>query len=273
MKLYNIVLGLMNHNSKHPCYICKTYKNPDGTWAIADKRTLKNLLEDHELWKESNESRAFLKNYNNVQNPPLFKGENLQNKPLFAILPIPGLHCIKLGGVNLLFKHLGEAVKLESFLKKHGLIMEGYHGGQYIGPDWGKLDDLEEEVKTQDPSKVVFIDAMRDLKEVYRIAHTKDVDPNHREIVKKFENSVMILHKEYKVPITPKLHIIIDHLPEFFDYTGKTLRKRTDQTVESTHSKFDKFVKIHNYQVRDVKSDKVGENLLKAVKHFNSYNL
>merc|ERR1719186_816507 len=114
---------------------------------------------------------------------------------------------------------------------------------------------------------------MTDLKEVYRIAHTKDVDPNHREIVKKFENSVMILHKEYKVPITPKLHIIIDHSPEFFDYTGKTLRKRTDQTVESTHSKFDKFVKIHNYQVRDVKSDKAGENLLKAVKHFNSYNL
>ena len=114
---------------------------------------------------------------------------------------------------------------------------------------------------------------MRDLKEVYRIAHTKDVDPNHREIVKKFENSVMILHKEYQVPITPKLHIIFEHLPEFFEYTGKTLRKRTDQTVESTHSKFDKFVKIHNYQVRDVESDKAGENLLKAVKHFNSYNL
>ena len=90
-----------------PCYICKTYKNPDGTWAIAEKRTLQNLLEDHELWKESEESRAFLKNYNNVQNPPLFTNEKLQNTLLFKILPIPGLHCIKLGGVNLLFKHLG----------------------------------------------------------------------------------------------------------------------------------------------------------------------
>ena len=27
------------------------------------------------------------------------------------------------------------------------------------------------------------------------------------------------------------------------------------------------------YQVRDVESDKAGENLLRAVKHFNSYNL
>ena len=120
---------------------------------------------------------------------------------------------------------------LESFLKKHCLIIEGYHGGQYIGPDCdkilSKLDDLKEEVQKQDPSKVV----------------------------------------------TPKLHIIIEQLPEFFEYTGKTLRKRTDQTVQASHSKFNKFVINHNYLVRDVESDKAGDHLLKAVKHFNSYNL
>ena len=43
--------------------------------------------------------------------------------------------------------------------------------------------------------------------------------------------------------------------------------------MEATHSKFDKFIKVHNYQVRNVESSKAGENLLKAVKHFNSYNL
>ena len=43
--------------------------------------------------------------------------------------------------------------------------------------------------------------------------------------------------------------------------------------VEATHSKFDKFIKVHNYQVRNVESNKAGEHLLKAVKHFNSYNL
>ena len=39
---------------------------------------------------------------------------------------------------HLSFKHL-EAVMLESFLKKHWLIMEGYQGGQYIGPDCDKI--------------------------------------------------------------------------------------------------------------------------------------
>ena len=124
-----------------------------------------------------------------LQNLPLFKSEKIQNTPLFKILPIPGLHCIKLGGVNLLFKHLGEAVKLENFQKIHSLIQEDFHGGHYVGPDCdkilSKLDDLEDEVKIQDPSTVPFVDALRDLKEVYRISHTKNVDPNHREIIKK----------------------------------------------------------------------------------------
>ena len=43
--------------------------------------------------------------------------------------------------------------------------------------------------------------------------------------------------------------------------------------MEATHSKFDNFIMAHNYKIRDVESEKAGEYLLKAVKHFNSYNL
>ena len=91
--------------------------------------------------------------------------------------------------------------------------------------------------------------------------------------MEKLENSIMKLHSDFKVPITPKLHIIFEHLPEYFELTGKTLRKKTDQTVEVTHAKLDKFIKAHNYQIRDVTSEKAGEFLLRAIKHFNSYNL
>ena len=114
---------------------------------------------------------------------------------------------------------------------------------------------------------------LRDLKSVYKISHQKEVDPNHREIVKKLEISVIKLHNQFKVPITPKLHIVFEHLPEYFEMTGKTLRKKTDQTVEATHSKLDKFIRSHNYQIRDVESEKAGKYLLRAIKHFNRYNL
>ena len=113
----------------------------------------------------------------------------------------------------------------------------------------------------------------RDLKSVYEISHEKEVNPNHREIINKFEMSMMKLHEKFAVPITPKLHIVFEHLSEYFEMSGKTLRKKTDQTVEATHSKFDNFIRAHNYKIRDVESEKAGEYLLKAVKHFNSYNL
>ena len=107
----------------------------------------------------------------------------------------------------------------------------------------------------------------------YEISHQKEVNPNHREIINKFEMSMMKLHEKFAVPITPKLHIVFEHLSEYFEMSGKTLRKKTDQTVEATHSKFDNFIRAHNYKIRDVESEKAGEYLLKAVKHFNSYNL
>ena len=132
---------------------------------------------------------------------------------------------------------------------------------------------LEREVLLQDPESVIFVQALRDLKDVNTLAHAQTLDPNYRDIVMKLENSVNQLHEQFKMPITPKLHIVLKHLPEYFQLKGKTLLKKSDQTIEATHSKFDKFVKVHNYQVRDVESDKAGENLLRAVKHFNSYNL
>lgn len=135
---------------------------------------------------------------------------------------------------------------------------------------------FSDEIRAKDHERQVHKeenDALRDLKEVNTMAHARVLDPNHREIVKKLETSVNKLHHDFKVPITPKFHIVFEHLPECFELKGKTLLKKSDQTIEATHSKFDKFVKVHKYQVRNVESDKAGENLLRAVKHFNSYNL
>ena len=82
-------------------------------------------------------------------------------------------------------KFLGIEVNLEKFEKKHSLIKESYHGGQYIGPDcdkiFAKLDDLEAVVKEENPSSIAFVDSLRDLKEVYGMAHKEEVVENHRD--------------------------------------------------------------------------------------------
>ena len=102
-------------------------------------------------------------------------------------------------------------------------------------------------MKEENPSCVTFVDFLRDLKKVYGMAHKKEVVKNYRDIVKKLEDSVM----------TPKLHIIFEHSPKYFELTGKTLRKKTDQTVEATHAKLGKFIRSHNSQKAKCKMESV----------------
>ena len=66
---------------------------------------------------------------------------------------------------------------------------------------------LSTRVLLQDPESVVFVQALRDLKDVNTLAHAQTLDPNYRDIVMKLENSVNQLHEQFKMPITPKLHI------------------------------------------------------------------
>ena len=47
------------------------------------------------------------------------------------LLPIPGLHSINLGPVNLLLKFLGNEVNVEKFEQKHSLLKMSYHGGHW----------------------------------------------------------------------------------------------------------------------------------------------
>ena len=152
----------------------------------------------------------------------------------------------------------------------------------FIGPEcdklFSKLDDLEEYVIEQsmtidNPSFLSFIETLRYLKEVNLIAHKQKLDPNHIAIVNKSWKFKDEIEWDFWGSNYSENGVVFEHLPEIFERTGETLLTRTDQTVEATHSRLDKFIKMHNYQIRDVTSEKAGENLLNAFKHFNNYNL
>jgi len=120
-------------------------------------------------------------------------------------------------------------IKIEKFEQKCSFVKESYHGGQYIGLDCemvlSKLDDLDEVAKEENPSCIAFVDSLRDLKEVYGMAHKNDVVENHRDC-KKLEETVMKLHRDFKVIMTLEQHFIFEHLPEYLELTGKTQSKK-----------------------------------------------
>ena len=45
----------------------------------------------------------------------------------------------------------------------------------------------------------------------------------------------------FDIAYTNKAHVLIDHLPQVIEKTGRGLFWESEQVVEATHSKFDKF--------------------------------
>ena len=73
-------------------------------------------------------------------------------------------------------------------------------------------------------------------------------------------------YKEFDMNFTHKAHILISHVPQVIQRTGKGLFYQSEEVVEAAHAKFDKF--WQRYKVIDVESDKHGENLLQCVIDF-----
>ena len=78
-------------------------------------------------------------------------------------------------------------------------------------------------------------------------------------------------YREFDLNFTNKVHILISHVPQVIQRTGKGLFYQSEEVVEAAHAKFDKF--WQRYKVIDVESDKHGENLLECVIDFVTKNI
>ena len=97
------------------------------------------------------------------------------------------------------------------------------------------------------------------------------LDPFYEDTIQHFESCFLKLKEQFGVSITPKVHIMITHVPEFISRTGKPLGLFSEQVVENAHSSFDKVFDF--YRVKDVDCEKYSKNLLRAVLHYNGYHI
>ena len=99
----------------------------------------------------------------------------------------------------------------------------------------------------------------------------QEAHPNYKEKIKEFEAKWEDLYISHDIWFTNKVHVIIDHVPQAIERTGKGLLGNSEQVVEATHAKFEKF--WSKYVVVDLESDVHGERLLQYVIDFNSSNI
>ena len=61
------------------------------------------------------------------------------------------------------------------------------------------------------------------------------------------------------------------HFQDYYDETGESLAKTSDQLIESAHQETHRALVRGGYIVKDVESPQHGEKLLRAILHMNSY--
>ena len=99
----------------------------------------------------------------------------------------------------------------------------------------------------------------------------KVASENYQSLIDDFENAWLENYREFDMNFTNKAHILISHVPQVIQRTGKGLFYQSEEVVEAAHAKFYKFWQM--YKVIDVESDKHGENLLQCVIDFVTKNI
>ena len=108
---------------------------------------------------------------------------------------------------------------MNDFKKELHIVQSDYHGSDWEGNQLKLIMKKENLDKLEDciPSQFApFVDCLRNLDNVYTSCTGSVLDPYHEQVIDKFSDSFDILHKQFGVTITPKVHIIQDHLADFF---------------------------------------------------------
>ena len=120
---------------------------------------------------------------------------------------------------------------------------------------------------------IEFKTAFEALRDLNWMCSQEILPGNYTAIINRFSNKWLILADKFNLSTPPKLHIIIDHLDEYYSDTNLSLVKTSDQLIENMHQYVHKVMSRSMYIVKHPLNPQHGKLLLKAVKHINSMNV
>ncbi len=94
------------------------------------------------------------------------------------------------------------------------------------------------------------------------------VDPETKDNVSTFEETFMGAMRTQDPRMAPKVHMLIDNVPEYVRHAAAPLGPTSEQALESQHQFFDIF--YHRSKVNCTNSPVFRERLLNAVLHYNA---
>ena len=76
------------------------------------------------------------------------------------------------------------------------------------------------------------------------MASRKELPSNYAAVINSFKESYIVLVDNFGITTPNKVHLIQDHLEDYYDYTKKSLRDCCDELIEAMHQFLKKEWKI-----------------------------
>ena len=152
---------------------------------------------------------------------------------------------------------------LEDWLKASGVSRVPYHGGALNGNSCKRL--LENVDKLQNTAPLIilpYVRALRDFRKVVKSCFSINLHESFETDILAFKESFMDL----EISVTPKVHAVLFHVPDFCRRRGTGLGIFSEQASESVHHKFQKI--WDKYKVSREHPNH-GQRLTRAVTDFN----
>ena len=116
--------------------------------------------------------------------------------------------------------------------------------GAFEGPQCSKiLKSVEEKLKPHllqlgEPGRMYYslLVEFRRFKDTF---FGNFLPSNYKDVATAFQAQLYLLHSTLGLPITPKLHMMAEHVLDWVDRHGRALGEESEQAVEAAHASFD----------------------------------
>ena len=272
LKILNVCCGLQSHSARHPCVFC-TWQRQSPPGGNNPLRTFEGIRENRQKWLErTSGDRTRLSDFFNCEFEPM------DNFPASGVvmehIPIPELHCL-LGVTNKLYSECEkELPAIEQWSKQLHLVRERYFSKTFEGNECKALLDnvhvLEDICRQQNANSKVWciVKAFTSFGKVVNSCFGQELKPSFREDLKKFTNDYVAIGS---ATITPKVHIVMDHVGDFCASHGCGLGQFSEQASEGVHREFRKYWERH--LVKDPSASRFGQNLHQSVLEYTATHL
>lgn len=268
LKLANIVAGIMPHSSLHPCTFCLANKNNLGE--RAELRTIRNTLQNYEIWLVSGAKKNSAKKFFNCIQRPLFTSDlDLDTNVMDIIPPPPELH-LMIGVVNTIFEHMLVAFNKETLQWAKSCNVEKsitHAGAGFNGNACKKLLEKLDVLRANSPIGCLkFVETLDRFHLVVKACFGQTLDPNFEKHINDFKTSFL----ELEVSVTPKIHAVFFHVAEFCNSHEKALGFFSEQAMEAVHFEFKEFWSKYKLSMSH---PEYASTLLRAVCEFNALHV